>query len=165
MRISQPVAPWRILGPGAAANPTLSWEYWNGESWWALGNRDLRDDTANFQKRGGIFFKAPVDIRPTDVGGTTRYWIRARLVGGDYGEPTTIVTTARAPNGGTEQAATRDVSSVRAPYITALRLGYCANEPVQARDRADRGQPRHDRPDQRQRGRPPISASSPRSRP
>jgi predicted phage baseplate assembly protein len=130
VRISQPVAPWRILGPGAAANPTLSWEYWNGESWWALGNRDLRDDTANFQTHGGVFFKAPADIRPTDVGGTTRYWIRARLVGGDYGEPTTIVTSRPGANGGTEQAATRDLSAVRAPYITALRLGYCASEPV-----------------------------------
>jgi hypothetical protein len=130
LRLSAPPVPWRVLGPGAAANPALSWEYWNGESWWALGNRDLRDDTANFQKGGGVFFKAPADMKPTDVGGTTRYWIRARLVGGDYGEPMVTVTSGPGPNGTTQQVASRDVSTVRAPYITSLKLGYCAAEPV-----------------------------------
>jgi len=130
MLLSVPPQPWLLLGPGATANPTLSWEYWNGESWWALGNRDLRDDTANFQKSGGIFFKAPADIRPTDVGGATRYWIRGRLVGGDYGEAKVMVTSGPGPNNTTEQVATRDVSTVRAPYVTSLKLGYCALDPV-----------------------------------
>ncbi|MBV9883798.1 MAG: hypothetical protein JO276_12390 [Sphingomonadaceae bacterium] len=130
MPLSVAPQPWLLLGPGATANPTLSWEYWNGESWWALANRDLRDDTANFQKSGGVFFKAPADIRPTDVGGAIRYWIRARLVGGDYGEAKVMVTSVPGPNQTTEQVATRDVSTVRAPYVTGLKLGYCALNPV-----------------------------------
>jgi hypothetical protein len=123
--------PWRDLGPSQPANPALSWEYWNGESWWALAGRELVDQTANFQQSGGVFFTVPADVQPTDVAGRTEHWLRVRLAGGDYGEAkVTVVSQPGAKANTTDQVVVRDVSTVRAPYITALKLGYCAIEPV-----------------------------------
>jgi hypothetical protein len=117
--------PWRDLGPSQPANPALSWEYWNGQSWWALAGQELVDQTAHFQQTGGVFFSVPADIQPTEVAGRSEHWLRVRLAGGDYGEAKVTVV-----NTGKEQTVVRDVGTVRAPYITSLKLGYCAIDPV-----------------------------------
>ena len=131
LRLFSEPQPWRDLGPSQPANPALSWEYWNGESWWALAARELVDQTADFQQSGGVFFTVPPDIQPTDVAGRTEHWLRVRLAGGDYGEAkVSVVSQPGAKAGTTEQVVVRDVSTVRAPYITSLRLGYCALAPV-----------------------------------
>jgi hypothetical protein len=126
--VSEP-AQWLDLGPSQPANPALSWEYWNGHSWWALAARALVDQTADFQKTGGVFFAVPADIQPTEVAGRTEHWLRVRLAGGDYGEARVTVVTQTGAKG-TEQVVVRDVGTVRAPYITSLKLGYCAIDPV-----------------------------------
>jgi predicted phage baseplate assembly protein len=124
---------WSTLGPALPANPALSWEYWNGQSWWALEGRNLIDGTANLLVNGGVSFAVPTDIRETEVGGRNNYWIRARLVGGDYGQARITVTTVPAtpppgaPAGSaTEQTIDRDLSAIRSPYVTVLDIGYCA---------------------------------------
>lgn len=121
---------WEVVGPDVPANPALSWEYWNGASWWALAAEQLVDGTRDLQKGGVVFFHIPADLAPTDVAGKKSHWIRARLVGGDYGEARVTVTTVDKGGGKTEQVAKRDTSSIRAPYVTSLRLGYCALDPV-----------------------------------
>ena len=131
LRLFSEPQPWRDLGPSQPANPALSWEYWNGESWWALAAGELVDRTADFQQSGGVFFTVPPDIQPTDVAGRTEHWLRVRLAGGDYGEAkVSVVSQPGAKAGTTEQVVVRDVSTVRAPYITSLKLGYCAIAPV-----------------------------------
>jgi hypothetical protein len=120
---------WEAVGPDVPANPGLSWEYWNGASWWALAAEQLVDGTRDLQKRGLVSFHVPADLAPTDVAGKKSHWIRARLVGGDYGEARVTVTTV-VKDGKTEQVPTRDTSSIRAPYVTRLSLGYCALDPV-----------------------------------
>ncbi|MDB5678531.1 baseplate J/gp47 family protein [Sphingomonas bacterium] len=129
--LAPPPAPWTSLGPSEPANPALSWEYWNGASWWALDTEafGFTDRTANLQISQGVFFKAPADVRETEVGGRKNLWIRARLVGGDYGEARTTVSTADA-GGKTEQTVTRDLSAIRAPYVISLKINYCVVEPV-----------------------------------
>ncbi|QAY79324.1 baseplate J/gp47 family protein [Sphingosinicella sp. BN140058] len=119
-------APWSFVGPDQPSNPALSWEYWNGRSWWAL---EWGDTTGNLQSDGGIFFRVPKDLEETEVGGRKNRWIRARLVGGDYGEARVTVTTIPA-GAGQQQSVTRDLSAIRAPYIIALRMGYCVTEPA-----------------------------------
>jgi predicted phage baseplate assembly protein len=127
--------PWQVSGPDRAANPALSWEYWNGQSWWALetggdANR-LDDHTGNFMHGGGVFFTVPANLQPTEVIGRPNHWLRVRLVGGDYGEAR--ITSASAPSAdgkSTEQVIVRDLSAIRAPYVTSLKLGYCALELV-----------------------------------
>lgn len=119
-------APWSFVGPDQPSNPALSWEYWNGRSWWAL---EWGDTTGNLQSDGGIFFRVPKDLEETEVGGRKNRWIRARLVGGDYGEARVTVTTVPA-GAGQQQSVTRDLSAIRAPYIISLRMGYCVTEPA-----------------------------------
>jgi len=62
--------------------PDLSWEYWNGRGWLALR---VKDTTNNLLVEGNISFIIPEDIEKTEVAGQENYWIRARIVGGDYG--------------------------------------------------------------------------------
>lgn len=117
---------WESAGASPATNPDLSWQYWNGESWWALATKQvgepLIDDTANFQRSGGVFFTVPGDIQPTEVAGRSNHYVRVQLTGGDYGEAETREVT--------QGVFKRDTSTIRAPHITSLRLGYCAREPV-----------------------------------
>ncbi|MFL5231406.1 MAG: hypothetical protein ACJ8DM_00575 [Microvirga sp.] len=131
LRLMAASAGWSTLGPAdQPANPALSWEYWNGSSWWALDAGTFTDRTANLLLTGGVFFTVPADVRETEVGGRKDRWIRARLVGGDYGEARVTVETHELPGGKSEQEVKRDASAIRAPYVMELKLGYCASELV-----------------------------------
>jgi hypothetical protein len=66
----------------AELRPELSWEYWNGRGWVTLAVKDL---TEKFLVKGTVTFILPDDIEKTEVAGQENYWIRARIVGGDYG--------------------------------------------------------------------------------
>ena len=121
---------WLRIGPDAPANPALSWEYWNGSAWWALGTDEFSDGTGHFQTNGCVRFTVPPDIKPTEVSGKPGHWIRSRLVGGDYGEAKFSVITTSDGSGGTKQETKRDTSVIRAPYIVKLDIGYCASDPV-----------------------------------
>jgi uncharacterized phage protein gp47/JayE len=71
---------------GLSIDPKLSWEYWNGKGWKAIAI--LKDDTNRFLQAGEekiIEFKCPMDIEETEASGQKNYWVRARIVGGDYG--------------------------------------------------------------------------------
>ena len=131
LRLMAASAGWSTLGPAdQPANPALSWEYWNGSSWWALDAGTFVDRTANLLLTGGVFFTVPADVRETEVGGRKNRWIRARLIGGDYGEARVTVETHELPGGKSEQEVKRDVSAIRAPYVMELKVGYCASELV-----------------------------------
>ena len=69
-----------------ALTPTFSWEYWNNKGWMVL--KELQDGTSNFLKSGTITFDLPPDIEESEIAGQKNYWIRVRLVGGDYGKET-----------------------------------------------------------------------------
>lgn len=117
----------RQLGD-TTSNPELSWEYWNGSAWWKISG--LRDGTANLKRTGSIHFTLPHDLQPTDWSGTTSHWIRGRLVGGDYGQPRTIVKTTDKGSGVTEQTIERFVDEVRAPQLLRLRIQYAQDTPI-----------------------------------
>jgi predicted phage baseplate assembly protein len=70
---------------GGDANPTLSWEYWDGDGWSRI--ETITDGTSGFTAREEktVEFTVPNDLAPTTVAGHEGHWIRARLVGGDYG--------------------------------------------------------------------------------
>jgi len=63
--------------------PDLSWEYFNGRGW--VGLKITEDTTDKLLVKGHISFIIPDDIEKTEVAGQENYWIRARIVGGDYG--------------------------------------------------------------------------------
>jgi len=75
--------------------PELSWEYWTGSGWSRLPV--LTDETNDLRTAGRVRFSVPADIEPTAVSGHENVWIRARLVRGNYSQPSFGITDAGAP--------------------------------------------------------------------
>jgi len=123
------VGSWTRLLGDTSTNPELSWEYWNGKGWWKL---DVTlDDTLHMKTTGAVQFKVPIDIASSDWVGKTSYWIRARLIGGDYGrEKVTVTTSPTASPGVTEQTITRSSEGIRPPSVVKLHIAYRMCETV-----------------------------------
>ena len=120
---------WELFEPPKPRNPTLSWEYFDSTAWRLIPNLD--DGTDNLAKGGDVKFCVPRDLQPTDVAGRKNHWIRARLVGGDYGEATVTVTTKPgSAKDTTVQTVDRNTDSIRAPYIASLTVKYRVCCPV-----------------------------------
>ncbi|MGZ5442163.1 MAG: hypothetical protein ACXW5U_10605 [Thermoanaerobaculia bacterium] len=115
---------WTAQLGDTTTNPALSWEYANGTGWWKLDPVD--DGTQNLKRGGDVRFIVPDDLRPMDWAGRTTYWIRARLVGGDYGKE--IVTVKISPPDSTthetKQTIERSTAGIRAPSVLSLRIAY-----------------------------------------
>lgn len=100
------------LVPGRSSSaeniPQLSYEYWDGKSWSSLDNfLSFNEDIKNFIDTDDVdnniycsettnvspnpknviatIYEMP-EVKPTTVNGKDNYWIRVRLVGGDYGD-------------------------------------------------------------------------------
>lgn len=74
-------------------NIELSWEYWNGTLWQPLGITDNNNTINKFELKktnqcynGFIKFDCKKDLKETEVNGEKNYWIRVRLINGDYGK-------------------------------------------------------------------------------
>ncbi|MGH9972168.1 MAG: putative baseplate assembly protein [Pyrinomonadaceae bacterium] len=100
--------------------PELSWEYWNGSGWLSL--RGLTDGTQSLLKNDIVIFKVPKEIESTEVAGQENFWIRARLIGGDYGRETFRID-GNPPN----QTIVSVKSSLRPPKVRELRISYDAS--------------------------------------
>ena len=66
-------------------SPVLSWEYWNGTSWRGLRVVDTTSRFLKGAKTGKISFTCPEDIEKVEVNGEEKFWIRSRMIDGDYG--------------------------------------------------------------------------------
>jgi hypothetical protein len=97
--------------------PSLSWEYWNGRGWVSL---PVRDGTRNLLSSGDVAFTVPPAIARTEVAGQDNFWVRARLVGGDYGRETFKIVN---------DTVVAEKSTLRPPRVTRLRIEY-VTEPV-----------------------------------
>jgi hypothetical protein len=104
---------WNRDAGGSTNNPQLSWEYWNGKGW-SLLKLDL-DQTLNLQITGAVQFTVPPDIAPSDWAGKTNPWIRARLIGGDYGREKFVT------NG---TITTRNTDDIHPPSVVDLTISY-----------------------------------------
>jgi hypothetical protein len=98
-------------------NPELSWEYWDGSSWLRLS---AADGTHNLLQSGNVVFTVPTELKPTDVAGQTEPWIRARLIGGDYGKSVYKLNSA----GDASQTAELDTSQLHPPRMLGLTATY-----------------------------------------
>ncbi|HLK48651.1 MAG TPA: hypothetical protein VKT49_10985 [Bryobacteraceae bacterium] len=121
-----------VLAANKTANPALSWEYFDGQAWWTIPG--LNDTTSNLLSTGIVSFCVPNNLQQGDVAGRKSYWIRARLVGGDYGQETVTVSTKPDPNnpGGTIQTVNRSLDSVSPPVLASVNLTYsvcCSSDP------------------------------------
>jgi Baseplate J-like protein len=86
------------LPPVSPNDIRLRWEYWDGEVWNELGTSDygkqirrVREDTGfadatqALSESGTIQFRLPRPARPIAVNGVKSLWIRASIIGGNYG--------------------------------------------------------------------------------
>ena len=112
---------WSVFEPPKPRNPTLSWEYFDGTAWRLIPT--LEDHTEELAKGGEVIFCVPKDLQPTDVVGGKNHWIRARLVGGDYGQETVTVISETVGTK-TTQTVERNTDSIRAPYVAKLTVTY-----------------------------------------
>jgi hypothetical protein len=108
-------------------NPALSFEYWNGSSWARLGE-GFSDGTDNLAQSGIITFTVPPDIASTEIAGHDDYWIRVRLVGGDYGRPVYQATSKTNDDGSITQSITVDTSNLAPPEIRRMIAGFTLDQ-------------------------------------
>lgn len=94
-------------------DPVLSWEYWNGKSWRGIRVVDM---TNRFQKSNKVIFTCPDDIEKVEVNGEEKFWIRVRIIDGDYGREIIL----------TPKGATVDITSgkIHFPIISSLLIEY-----------------------------------------
>ena len=103
-------------------HPELSWEYFNGKGWWGL---DIEaEETMQLRATGVVRFTVPSDIAESDWAGKTSFWIRARLVGGDYGKEKVTVTTEQIDDDTSEQTVNRSTEDILPPTIARLHISY-----------------------------------------
>jgi hypothetical protein len=77
----------------ATGNPKLSWELWTGSIWSVVGvsqaagpsTPGFADGTKALTQTGTVAFTTPAQVGTTTVNGIEGYWLRVRIVGGDYG--------------------------------------------------------------------------------
>ncbi len=71
----------------------IAWEVWDGRVWQLVGksvpnnsqsNPGFIDTTQAFTKSGGVEFTLPSEMGAGTVNGETNYWVRARIVKGNY---------------------------------------------------------------------------------
>lgn len=87
-------------GQAGSQGVTLAWEFWNGRTWEALGRSShtsslvgttsysFRDDTRALTVQpvsGGVQFVFPGAAATQIINGVEGYWLRVRIVAGDYG--------------------------------------------------------------------------------
>jgi hypothetical protein len=115
--------PLVILTTNKATNPSLSWEYFDGQSWRTISS--LNDTTSSLRSTGIVRFCVPADLKETDVAGRKSFWIRARLVGGDYGqEKITVHIVPDTSGGGSTQTVDRSLSDVSPPVLGSVNVSY-----------------------------------------
>lgn len=103
--------------------PSVSWEYWNGSGWARLPLVDPAATDVAFLEtpKSTVEFDVPADLASTTVSGHEGHWIRARLVGGGYGD---IIYPGEPredlPEGGVWQR----IDEVTEPVLTSLGISY-----------------------------------------
>lgn len=106
---------------------TLSWEYWNGARWVSLQlsisplnkpeNGQYEGLTADFTQSVRIKFSCPA-IEPTSVNGEENYWLRVRIIKGNYGEEATYIIPKD------KTIAEYQPSTYKPPVINILAMTY-----------------------------------------
>jgi len=110
-------------------NPKLSWEYWNKKGWVAFKESEhaFKDLTRNLLVSAILSFNLPEDIEMTDVSGQENYWIRARIVSGDFGKESYKIEE-KDLTGEKELTIFPMKSSIRAAKIINLTIRYSLEE-------------------------------------
>ena len=110
--------------PYTAGAVELAWEVWNGKTWERLtvtSTQGMVNPTpVNLTASGPLSLILPSQTEATSVGGDTHYWLRVRLLKGDYGQ---AAFTRPSRNG---QSPTYEFveATLQPPSVASLKLGY-----------------------------------------
>ncbi|HRE01327.1 MAG TPA: putative baseplate assembly protein, partial [Ilumatobacteraceae bacterium] len=66
--------------------PPMRWEVWQGEGW--IPVRSYRDSTGGLNRNGNVVLLVPGQHEPLTLGGRRAFWLRARLLVAEPGQPT-----------------------------------------------------------------------------
>ncbi|MFV2022532.1 putative baseplate assembly protein [Micromonospora sp. LOL_023] len=128
---ADPAGPDDPAGPAVPpvrtdGHPRLVWEAWDGAAWRTV---TVDDPEYAFTDSATVTLTPPVGFAPTEVNGVEEYWVRVRLIGGDYG---VAAHYTRNDDGGYELVD----ATFAPPVVTTLswrsRAGLAAAVPAQA---------------------------------
>jgi len=124
--------------PNASEDLKIVWEYHDGKTWRRIGtgspqgtvesvkDMEFEDDTNALTKTGTVMFRVPENIEQVLIGDTESYWVRARLLSGDYGQPGTYELDG-------DKWAWKEDRPLRPPQMKAMRLKYQEEDRVPER--------------------------------
>ena len=103
----------------AAGTITLTWEYCDGTSWAKLGVEPTEGSPTAyvFDRDEHVAFTCPPDWAETQVNGKKNYWMRVRIVSGDFGHPVQVTIAA-------DGTSTLDPANIAPPVVKTLAIGY-----------------------------------------
>jgi hypothetical protein len=79
-----------LATPGLGTSPTIQWQYYNG-GWTNLSVSETASGAKDFTADGNVYFSQPSDWTETSLNsGTSLYYVRAYLSGGDYSTQTPV---------------------------------------------------------------------------
>ncbi|HEV2705512.1 MAG TPA: putative baseplate assembly protein [Pyrinomonadaceae bacterium] len=123
---------------------THAWEFWDGRTWATLftsnssgaiapANQGFSDGTRAFTRSGRVSFSFPRQPARTQVSGVENYWVRVRIISGDYGKEAYYTLKPKPPNATPPppDEYTLVPASFAPPTVNALGVGYSVtkNEP------------------------------------
>jgi hypothetical protein len=131
----------KLSQPGAASKDLeIAWEVWNGRSWEEIGGSrpaekaeseadpSFSDSTLAFAQSGEVKFKLPQEMGPGTVNGETGYWLRARIVRGNYGTEVEYSVTEETKDGNKVYKPAK-TGGFTPPRVESLTVGYEYTEP------------------------------------
>jgi predicted phage baseplate assembly protein len=121
-----------------AQTARLLWEYSTGTGWRRLGESSTRDSwigersfefndtTRAFVRTGRVSFRRPADFAPIELDGQAGFWVRARLVSGQYGAAAELVPAVPGdPMKGFQFR--QGTGALNPPAVDSLTLSYEAD--------------------------------------
>ncbi len=96
----------------------LAWEYFDGTRWATLDVEPAAGSTKGyaFETNDTVSFRCPADWSETSVNGTKNFWMRIRIITGDYGHPIRAAVTGTG--------STLEASTLKVPVVQSLRFAY-----------------------------------------
>lgn len=129
VRLSDPT---QIDPPSCSEDLAIAWEYWDGKRWRELGistpkgRKDwelhqFNDTTLGFMQSGEVSFVRPADMQKCDVNGLDNFWVRGRIISGNYGTRGTYELDG-------DRWIWREPNPLRPPAFKELSLKYVEDE-------------------------------------
>lgn len=115
--------------PYTGGGAELAWEAWTGEAWERLtvtSSQGTEHPTpVNLTTSGSLSLILPPQTATTSVSGETHYWLRVRLLKGDYGQAA-FTRPRPAPTGSNESYPTYEFveATLQPPSVASLQLAY-----------------------------------------